>query len=264
MVHDVDTVYLALRARILSGALAPETLLDATELEHSFGVNEKKVRQVLSSLCGDGFLTRSKSNYSIAVLTHAEVEEWLQIFCALVELGAARLVLDGDPKGESLERIASKDASSLPAADERFYLWTLEVYSSLLGGQQAKLTEFANQLVPPMFFRLLGLAEFGTKEGASLRRLVDQVIEAARSGRNARDAADACRAHFEAVSRALHAQLDDRNAGSGLDLLGGAERTVERRITGHINYLRTPSAPKQLLPRLRPDQVAVVKGFLPD
>lgn len=264
MVHDVDTVYLALRARILSGALAPDTLLDATELERSFGISDKRVRQVLSSLAGDGFLNRSRMTYSVTTLTHAEVEEWLQIFCALIELGAARLVLDGDPKGEHLGSILKKEAASLPAVDERFYLWMLELFCTLLGGQHAKLTAFASQLVPPMFFRLLGLAEIETAGGAGLRGMANQIIEAARAGRNARMASDACRSHFEAVSVALHAQLDHRNAGTGPDLLGSFERTVERRINGHINYLRTPSAPKPLFPRLRASQVAVVKGFLPD
>jgi hypothetical protein len=66
------------------------------------------------------------------------------------------------------------------------------------------------------------------------------------------------------LSAALHRQLDCRNDGTGPDLLGDGERSVERRITGDINYLRTPSAPKQLMPRLPANLAASVKGFLPD
>lgn len=264
MVHDVDTVYIALRSRILAGELMPGSVVASDHIEQSFGINDKKVRQVLSSLAGDGYLVRSSTTYKVLGLTHEEVEEWRQILCALFELGVARMILDGDGHSEYLQRHFDKAVSVVPAKDERFYLGALELYGILLGGQDAKLTALANQLVPPMFFRLLWLAEIESGGGAALRQVVSRIIEAARCGRRVRDACQACRTYFDALSAALHRQLDCRNDGTGPDLLGDGERSVERRITGDINYLRTPSAPKQLMPRLPANLAASVKGFLPD
>jgi len=264
MVHDVDTVYIALRGRILAGELRPGGAVASDEIEQSFGINEKKVRQVLTSLAGDGYLVRSKGIYLVLGLGHEEIEEWRQVLCALFELGATRLILDRDRGGAYLQQHFDKAVAVLPAHDERFYLEALELYAMLLGGQQAKLTALANQLVPPIFFRLIWLAEIESGDGAALREVVTRIIEEIRSGRDARKGCEAVRTYFDALSGALHQQLDRRNDGIGPDLLGNMERSVEKRITGHINYLRTPSAPKQLMPRLPANQSASVKGFLPD
>jgi DNA-binding GntR family transcriptional regulator len=264
MVRDVDTVYLALRARILSGELAPGTVLDQGDVAQEFDVNEKKVRQVLSSLVGCGYSARTQAVYTVRGLNVAEVEEWCQIVCAVLELGIARVVLDGNRNGEQLVRLCDQLPSSEPVRSERFYLWTLEVYASLLCGQRSHLAEFLAQLVPPMFFRLLGLAEIDTKAGASFRRMVSQIIEAIRSDRDVGAATDACRTHFDALSVTLLEQLHVRNAGAGPDLLVDYERTVERRINGNINYITSPSAPKPMLPPLMANQAASVKVFLPD
>lgn len=264
MVHDVDTVYMALRKRVLSGELVPGTVIASAEVEQSFGVNDKKVRQVLTSLAGDGYLHRVQSTYTVIGYSHQEVEEWWQTLCAICELGAARLILDGDRHCEPLKRHLAAPMVGGPASDERFYLWSLEVYATLLGGQRSQMTAFANQLVPPMFFRLWWLAEIEAGNGDALRKAVDQVINAVCSDRDVRAGCDALRGYFEKLAKALHAQLDRRNAGSGPDLLGDVERTVEHRITGHTNYIRTPSAPKQMLPRLQTNPAASLKGFIPD
>lgn len=264
MVRDVDTVYLALRSRILSGQLAPGNVLDQIDIAQSFGVNDKKVRQVLSSLYGDGYLSRAQAVYSVRGIDPAEVEEWRQIFCAVLELGIIRVAVDGSSGADQLVRLCEQLPAAEPVESERFYLWTLDVYASLLCGHHSHLAAFVAQLVPPMFFRLLGLAEIDNKAGASFRRMVDQIINAIRSDRNARAATDACREHLDALSITLQEQLNRRNAGAGLDLLGDYERTVERRINGNINYITTPSAPKPMLPPLTANQVASLKVFLPD
>lgn len=264
MVRDVDTVYMALRARVLSGDLAPGAVLDQPDLAQAFDVNEKKVRQVLSSMAGDGYLSRAQAIYSVRGLTAAEIEEWRQIFCAVLELGITRVVIDGNRNGDQLVRLCQQPGATEPVQSERFYCWTLEVYTSLLCGQRSHLAEFLAQLVPPMFFRLLGLAEIETETTASFRSMVDQILDAIRADRNVRAATEACRAHFDALSVALEAQLERRNAGIGPDLLADCERTVERRINGNINYLTSPSAPKPMLPPLTANQPAAVKAFLPD
>lgn len=263
MAQDVDTIYLALRTRILAGEWRPQTVLNAAELEQEFSTTDRKLRQVLNSLVGDGYLGRVQNVYSVPEIGSDEIEEWRQILCSLFELGAARLILDGQRLIPDLQRLHRAIVAAVPASDERFFVSAMQIYAVMLGGQSSTLTAFANQLVPPMFFRLLWLAEIESGDGVALRTAIDGILNAA-GRRDVSQARQACRTYCDDLSAALHRQLDQRNAGNGPDLLGSIELTVERRITYHVNYLTTPSAPKQLLPRLLPVNVASVKGFLPD
>ena len=57
MVHDVETVYIALRRRILAGELRPGSVIVSDDIEQSSGLNEKETEslgKVLLDLADEG------------------------------------------------------------------------------------------------------------------------------------------------------------------------------------------------------------------
>lgn len=254
MAGDLEDVYVALRGKILRGELPSGEPLTTKRVADEYDLSEKKSLPVLKALSADGYLYREHNTFTVAVWSHDQIEEWRQTLGAFCEIGAGRLVLDGGHRLAELRRHVDQTLAQWDVEEERFYLAALTFCGMLLGGSSSDLARLAGQLIPPVFFRLLWVADKQTERGTSLRRMIARFFEIAPS-RSVREAKAACVLYFDGIAPALHAQLDARNQSAGVGIpIAKSNQFIEPRLTGHSNIIArgaSPSGPQLLLPELR-------------
>lgn len=253
MASDIEEAYVSLRRKILYGEIPPGAPITVKIAAEDQDIVERKARLVLNALASDGYLYKTRFSFSVAVLSHEQIEEWRQLLCAFVEIGAGRLVLQGGERLEELCRHAEETLGKWKVGEERYYLAALALCALLLGGPTGGLSRLAGQLLPQVFFRLLWLADSQSGPNGLLLQSARRLIEVAPS-RSVREAKAACWIYFDGIAEALHAQLDVRNqtAEPG-ELARKSNELIEPRLTGHTNVIGVPAntGPQLLIPELR-------------
>ena len=258
MASELEETYVSLRWKILFGEIPPGHPITARWTAEHHDVGEKKSRAVLNALAADGYLYKTRTTFSVAVFSHEQIEEWRQLLCAFVEIGAGRLVLDGGQRIEEVRRHVEQTLGQWDVKEERYYLAALTLCALLLGGPTSELSRLAGQVIPQVFFRLLWLADSQSGTDGFLLRAVRRLIEVAPS-RSVREAKAACGIYFDGVAEALHAQLDVRNQATPPGKLARkANQLIEPRLTGHTNVIGVPPGPQLLIPELRDASAATL------
>ena len=105
-------VYERLRRSLISGALAPGTLLSSRSLAESLKVSSMPVRDALKKLEADGVLeSRAKRGVEVRYITGAEFREILKV----------RLSVEGLVVREAAERITAAGVDSVRALERKIF-----------------------------------------------------------------------------------------------------------------------------------------------
>lgn len=102
-----ESVYRAIRRRILELDLTPGTVLTESQLATEFGVSKTPVREALGRLQSDGLVELDRGSYSVTAVTFQDVHDYLALR-ALLEAEAVRLAAVRAQQG-SLPRAVAEE-----------------------------------------------------------------------------------------------------------------------------------------------------------
>ncbi len=209
-----DVVFQTLRAAILKGDLKPGERLMELQLAAKLGVSRTPIREAIRMLEQEGLaITIPRKGAEVARMTEKDVDDVLQIRCALEEL-AVRLscvyITQADieklaaARDEFRERTGTDDITAIAKADEDFH--NVLYYAS----KNPKLQNLLSTLREQMYrYRVEYL-----KDSSVYPQLIiehDELYDAICSG-NAEAAADITRRHLqnqtEGVKRIIREQGD--------------------------------------------------------
>ncbi len=209
-----DVVFQTLRDAILKGDLKPGERLMELQLAAKLGVSRTPIREAIRMLEQEGLaVTIPRKGAEVARMTEKDVDDVLQIRCALEEL-AVRLscvnISDADvqklkaARDQFRDATATNDIPSIAGADEEFHNVLYDA------SENPKLQNLLNNLREQMYrYRVEYL-----KDASVYPQLIsehEQIYEAVKS-KNAEEAAEITERHLqnqtEGVKRIIREQED--------------------------------------------------------
>lgn len=100
---DSKNIYEALRKKIIMLELAPESVLNISELAEEFGVSRTPVKEALLTLKGEEWIVRQGSHFIVTPLSLERIREITEI----------RMVLETQTNVWALQRITQSELDSL-------------------------------------------------------------------------------------------------------------------------------------------------------
>ncbi len=106
---DSNAIYEALRAKIIMLELAPESVLNISELAEEFGVSRTPVKEALLTLKGEEWIVRQGSHFMVTPLSLERIREITEI----------RMVLETQANVWAMRRITPDELDSLKSLLEQ-------------------------------------------------------------------------------------------------------------------------------------------------
>jgi len=106
---DSNTIYEALRTKIIHLELAPESVLNLSELAEEFGVSRTPIKEVLLTLQAEDWLLRQGSHFIVTPLSLERIREITEI----------RMVLEVQANIWAMQRITPQELKGLEDVKER-------------------------------------------------------------------------------------------------------------------------------------------------
>ncbi len=194
-----DVVFQTLRAAILKGDLKPGERLMELQLASKLGVSRTPIREAIRMLEQEGLaITTPRKGAEVARMTEKDVDDVLQIRCALEEL-AARLSCEnitqadvqklGEARDAFREMTETNDIPAIAKADENFH----DVL--YIASENPKLQNLQNNLREQMYrYRVEYLKDSSVYP--ELIREHEQIYEAVKA-KDAEKAAAITRMHLQ-------------------------------------------------------------------
>lgn len=176
-----DQAYAAIRDAILDRRLVPGATLVENDLATMLGVSRTPVREALSRLQLEGFVSRDEATASLGVmqLTPAQIRDLFGIRIML-ERQAARLAAEriSDDEIADLEALVERDRAALRRGDVKELAAINQEFHDviLVAGRNRMLVELLQRLRT----RLTGLVAFAVGNREDRRRFVDEHAEMTR------------------------------------------------------------------------------------
>lgn len=249
MNSKVEQSFVDLRERILFGELPGGSSLTAEDVVAELGVTLNMARQLLLALGSTGYLTRRGRSYVVSTFTKEQVEEWRLALCAIVEIGALRLALDGEEKLRSAERFLDARVREVDVHNEAFFIGAMALTTVVLGGPRSTLAQLVEQFIPQAFFRLLWLSDAYADRTGFFVEAADKFLSAARSG-DLEGVRKACRFFFDSKDASLYTLIERMEAKAYPEKLKvDGFQSIEPHISGMPTYAGSARA---TIPILRP------------
>lgn len=249
MNSKVEQSFVELRERILFGEIPGGSPLTAEDVVTQLGVTLNMARQLLLSLGSTGYLTRRGRSYVVSTFSKEQVEEWRLALCAIVEIGALRLALDGEEKLRAVEQFLDARVRDVDVHNEAFFIGAMALTTFVLGGPRSTLAQLVEQFIPQAFFRLLWIADSYAERTGFLVEAGDRFLSAARSG-DLEGIRQSVRFFFDGTAPSLYTLIDNMAGGSfpANEKTDGFQ-TIEPQISGMPTYAGSARA---TIPMLRP------------
>lgn len=106
---DSNSIYEALRAKIIHLELAPESVLNLSELAYEFGVSRTPIKEVLLTLQAEEWIVRQGSHFIVTPLSLERIREITEI----------RMVLEVQANVWAMQRISPGEIEELARLKEQ-------------------------------------------------------------------------------------------------------------------------------------------------
>ena len=257
MNSKIDTAFIELREQILLGRLEPGSVLSSDDVVAATGVSKPSSKRLLRSLAAGGYLAKPRGTagthrfdrYCVSSFDKAQIEEWRLALCAIVEIGALKLMLDQGTALQQARQYLEHYVRNVDVHNERFFLGAVGFTTIVLGGERSSLAQLVERCIPQAFFRMLWLSDVYADRTGYLVEAGDRFFEAAHA-RDVDGVRSSCRHFFDSVSPALHSLIEHIEAKSYPDNdREDGFQTIEPTISGRPIYTGTA---KTVLPLLTP------------
>lgn len=113
---ESNQIYEALRSKIIHLELAPESVLNLSELADEFGVSRTPIKEVLLTLQGEEWIVRQGSHFIVTPLSLERIREITEI----------RMVLEVQANVWAMQRITNQELDELAELKERILAFDAE------------------------------------------------------------------------------------------------------------------------------------------
>jgi len=117
---DSNSIYEALRAKIIHLELAPESVLNLSELAEEFGVSRTPIKEILLTLQAEEWIVRQGSHFIVTPLSLERIREITEI----------RMVLEVQANIWAMQRITPQELDELVGLKDR-----IAVFDATRGNQ---------------------------------------------------------------------------------------------------------------------------------